>query len=110
MYLFIPKNIDYIVLKHSVDHNNFKYIVCIYNLTYSLFIVCKDLIKMRGILIVKILFYKRTPLFNNLKLLEDLLTRWVVISNIKIKFSGKGYKLVKQNNCFKLYLNTSHPQ
>ena len=48
--------------------------------------------------------------YNNYNLINNLLIDWLIIFNFKVKFSGKGYKLIKQSNCLNLYLNTSHKQ
>lgn len=40
----------------------------------------------------------------------NVLLNFYLISNLKIRFSGKGYKLVKYAERVALYLNTSHTQ
>jgi hypothetical protein len=38
------------------------------------------------------------------------LHHWYVVNSVKVKFSGKGYKLVKYTSQIMLQLNTSHLQ
>jgi len=82
----------------------------IYNINYNLLLACKVLKKIQNILILKILISKPNNNYVCNQQCENLLINWVVTHNIKIKFSGKGYKIIKQSNCFNLSLNTSHPQ
>lgn len=41
---------------------------------------------------------------------RSALSNFYLISNLKVRFSGKGYKLVKYAKRVALYLNTSHTQ
>jgi ribosomal protein L6P/L9E len=74
--------------------------------------VCNKIIKTESTLILKINNSKLSSGFsyNSFNTISNLLINWLTTFNFKIKFSGKGYKLIKQSNCFNLYLNTSHKQ
>ena len=43
-------------------------------------------------------------------IIEDFFLKLNTISNQKLKFSGKGYKIIKKGVVLNLHLNTSHNQ
>jgi len=77
-----------------------------------IFIVCNKIVKTENTLILKTNSLRLGSRFNcsSFNQIGSLLINWLTIFNFKVKFSGKGYKLIKQSNCFNLYLNTSHRQ
>ena len=107
MCIFIPTKTDYLVYRHSNKNTGTNYF-CIYNY-YNLCIIpyLKVLIGASSIsLTVTNLKFQKNLNFDFNKFLgaqNTLVTK-------KIKFSGKGYKFVKKDLCFKLLLNTSHEQ
>lgn len=107
MSIFIPLKINYFILKNLnsrlVSSLNYVYI---YNNLYFMGIICKKLIINKNSLILST--YSDPKIYKNNR--NNFITRWYYINNIKIKFSGKGYKLVKQNLCLNLLFNTSHNQ
>jgi ribosomal protein L6P/L9E len=109
--LFIPHKLSYIFLKRKDININYRG-VCIWSGRHIMFIMCNKIIKTNNTIILEISNFRLSNRFkyNSFNPISNLLVNWLTTFNFKIKFSGKGYKLIKQSNCFNLYVNTSHKQ
>jgi len=104
MSVFIPPKLKYFILD-KINSNTYK-IVIIHNKNWVKSIILKSLTKKP----YSILTSLETPkTLNNVKLI-NFFSNWYTLSNKKIKFSGKGYKIIKRGANLNLSLNTSHPQ
>jgi ribosomal protein L6P/L9E len=104
MVIFIPLNINYIVLKtNKIGNQNY---LLIYN-TY-----CTELLKFKSLFINthSTTIITRKGLIPNKIVIEDFFLKLNSLPNQKLKFSGKGYKIIKKGLILNLYLNTSHEQ
>ena len=112
MCLFIPQKIKYIIVKFKgvLKSTQIHFIVYLYSEKHIKSILCNFFKKKGSTLIINMGGSSKGGLKNNFKNINKALINWFVPNNLKVKFSGKGYKLVKQSNCFNLYLNTSHTQ
>lgn len=105
MSVFIPLRVGYFVLK-KFGHKSVDKLLCVYNRDYFVGVTCQDLtVRGDSILVSTQQISKNCK--NNLNM---FISKWGCMSSTKIKFSGKGYKLVKQDSCFSLFFNTSHTQ
>lgn len=102
MYTTIPPQTTYIVLKRKFRGD---YLLHISILSKYLTINCKNILKLDQTFLVNRCVVGSYEMGNGTSLLT-----WYSISGQKVKFSGKGYKLVKHLTRVSLYLNTSHTQ
>lgn len=102
MNVFIPPKLNYLILTNQ-NKNQENYLIT-YNKHWLKVLILKN------IKIKKYSFIFNEIKDKNLDTFKNFFSTWYLLSSKKIKFSGKGYKIIKKGSCFNLSLNTSHSQ
>lgn len=107
MQLTLPPKTNFFALRGSLNNSNNNYIVLILINNRILIVVCTLFQRVGKALLLTNSDWQRLSLGkNNAEILLD----WYTTDTIKLKFSGKGYKMIKRSTVTTLYLNTSHTQ
>jgi hypothetical protein len=102
LYTTIPPRTTYIILRGKLRKD---YLLYINIFKKYLTINCINVLRLNQTFIIN------RGVKNSYEKREDTsLLIWYSISGLKVRFSGKGYKLVKRLTRISLYLNTSHTQ
>jgi len=101
--MFLPPKASYIVCKNQKTNKN---ILVIYNELYLKTITFSRFYKKKYNLYFKLSDNQKS----NSQPLSEFLLNWYSFPTNKVKFSGKGYKIIKNKFCLNLSLNTSHNQ
>lgn len=102
--MFLPPKTNYIVFQNKkIDETKF---LLVYNEFYVKTLIFKKFYKKK----YNLYFQLSTKYLHNSNLFNKFLLKWYIYPTNKIKFSGKGYKIVKHGFCLNLSLNTSHEQ
>lgn len=101
--MFLPPKIQYTICKNSQTN---KHILLIYNEFYLKILTFQKFYKKK----YNLYFQLSTNTSPHTRQLNDFLMQWYSYPTNKIKFSGKGYKIIKNQFCLNLSLNTSHNQ
>lgn len=106
MSIFIPYNINFLILKHLIYNNN--YILIIYNKKNYIILITLTLIffKKSNTLLINSNNSISLSFANNY--LSNFINTWNIFFLKKIKFKGKGYKVVKNKNFLYLIFNHAH--
>jgi len=103
MNMFLPPKASYIVCKNQKTNKN---ILVIYSEFYLKTITFSRFYKKKYNLYFKLSDNQKS----SSQSLSEFLLNWYSFPTNKVKFSGKGYKIIKNKFCLNLSLNTSHNQ
>lgn len=106
MSIFIPNNIKFLIIKNKC--NAYKYTIIIYNKDQYISILVKSsyFLKKSKTLIINETNFISIKSSNNY--ISNYTQSWNNFFLKKIKFKGKGYKIIKYKNFLALTFNHSH--
>lgn len=102
--MFLPPKTDYVVFQNKKLKGQ-KFLL-IYNEFYIKTLIFQKFYKKK----YNLYFQLSVKHLNNSSIFNNFLLKWYIYPTNKIKFSGKGYKIIKHAFCLNLSLNTSHEQ
>ena len=102
MIVFLPIDINYVVFNKNLNKNN-NYIFMYNKYCSQLLIINHIVINRFSITLIGNWCVKTNNIIN-------FFLKFNSLPNKKLKFSGKGYKIIKKGVILNLYLNTSHNQ
>jgi hypothetical protein len=104
LLLFLPIKTNYIILERISQKGNNHLLV--YNGNYLQLLLTNNLFlnKYSSMLVMDSGVGPKKPY------IEPFLLKFSTLSNKKLRFTGKGYKIIKKGLNLNLYLNTSHNQ
>jgi hypothetical protein len=103
MSIYIPKKLSFLVIKKE---NN--YILIIYNINFYFIIKIKKIIyyKLSKLLLLNNLYCKDSLI--NTNCINNFISSWDIFFIKKLKFKGKGYKILTKKNLLIFSFNHSH--
>jgi hypothetical protein len=101
--MFLPPKTQYTICRNRQTD---KHILLIYNEFYLKILTFQKFYQKK----YNLYFQISANTVNQSSQLNDFLVKWHSYPTNKIKFSGKGYKIIKNQFCLNLSLNTSHNQ
>lgn len=101
--VYLPKNIFFLIIDYFGKRK-----LIIYNSKKYLFISSKDFKFFKTSRILVIGSYKLNIILNNTNFFINYIYTWNTFFIKKIKFKGKGYKIIKKKNFLFLTFNKSH--